>query len=137
MTTHRTCDGCTKCCEGWLSGSAHGRDFYAGKPCHFLGKGCSIYKDRPKDPCKTYKCEWLGSDQLPMWMRPDLCGVIATHKCQDGVEFYSLVEAGKDMDAAVLSWFFQWAINNNHNLYYQIKGGSNRIGSPAFMALTL
>ena len=135
MTTQRTCDSCSKCCEGWLSGSAHGHEFYPGKPCFFLGKGCSIYENRPKDPCEGYTCEWLRSEQLPMWMRPDLCGVIATLKQREGIPYYSLVEAGKDMDAAVLSWFFQWAINNNHNLYYQVKGGANRIGSPAFMAL--
>jgi hypothetical protein len=33
---------------------------YSGVPCHFKKNGgCGIYKDRPKNPCKQYKCEWL------------------------------------------------------------------------------
>jgi hypothetical protein len=131
----RTCDGCTKCCEGTLRGQVHQHNFYPGKPCHFLGKGCSIYADRPKDPCQDYKCAWLASDELPMWMRPDLCHAITTLKIQDGVEYYEVLEAGKQLDSAVLSWFIMWALNGKRNLMYEIQGGKNRIGSPEFLAM--
>jgi hypothetical protein len=138
MTTNtRTCDGCTKCCEGWLHGSAQGHAFYPGKPCHFLGKGCSIYADRPEDPCKKYQCEWLASDELPMWMRPDLCKVIVTKRIINGVEFYDVLEAGQLLDAKVLSWFVLWALNTKKNLLYSVDGGRNRVGSDAFLQLKL
>lgn len=135
--TNRTCDGCSKCCEGWLRGEANQHTFYPGKPCHYLAKGCSIYDNRPKDPCQQYKCMWLESDELPMWMRPDLCNAIVTKHNKDGVEFYSLVEAGQQLDSAVLSWFLLWALNNNKNLMYEVKGGANRIGSSAFLAVKM
>lgn len=136
-TEPRTCDGCTKCCEGWLHGSAHDHAFYPGKPCHFLGKGCSIYADRPKDPCQIYKCVWLESEDLPMWMRPDLCKVVVTKRVKNNVEFYDIVEAGQLLDAKVLSWFVLWALNTKRNLLYSIDGGRNRIGSNEFLTLQL
>lgn len=131
----RTCDGCSKCCEGALRGHAYQHNFYPGKPCHFLGEGCSIYADRPKDPCQDYKCEWLASDELPMWMRPDLCNVITTKRVKNGVEYYDIVEAGKKLDSAVLSWFVMWALSTQKNIMYQLDGGFNRIGSAEFLAL--
>jgi len=133
--TQRTCDGCTKCCEGTLRGKAHQHDFYPGKPCHFLGKGCSIYANRPADPCTSYECVWLATDKLPMWMRPDLCHAITTFKIQDGIEYYEVLEAGKQLDSAVLSWFVMWALNNKYNLMYEVQGGKNRIGSQEFLAI--
>ena len=132
----RTCDGCTKCCEGWLSASAHGHTFYPGKPCHFLGKSCTIYKDRPENPCKSYKCEWLVNEDIPMWMKPDLCNVIMTKRTENNIEFYDLAEAGQQLDSAVLSWVFMWALNKNKNIKYQIKGGINKIGSQEFVQNT-
>lgn len=124
----RTCDSCTKCCQGHLWGEAHGHSFQEGKPCFFVGeKGCSIYVDRPDKPCKSFKCEWLASDYLPMWMRPDLSKVIATRRQYDDGEWLELKEAGQKMDSAVLSWVLVWAANNKQNVRYQIDGGWNWI----------
>ena len=124
----RTCDGCTKCCQGYLWGEAHGHSFQSGKPCFFVGeKGCSIYEDRPDSPCKSFKCEWLASDYLPMWMRPDLSKVIATRRQYDDGEWLELTESGQKMDSAVLSWVLIWAANNKKNVRYQIDGGWNWI----------
>lgn len=133
----RTCDSCTKCCEGHLKGMAHGHTFYPGKPCHFLGTGCSIYEDRPETPCKVYKCTWLESDDLPMWMRPDLCHAITTKRIKDNVTYYEVIEAGKQLDSTILSWFVLWALNNNHNLLYEVKGAKSRIGASNFLAMQL
>lgn len=135
MNEPRSCDECSKCCEGWLSGVAHEHTFYSGKPCHFLGKGCTIYEERPEKPCKSYKCEWLSSNELPVWMRPDMCNAILTKRTRESIEFYDLTEAGKQLDSAVLSWFIIWALNGKRNLMYEIKGGKNKIGSPEFLAL--
>lgn len=136
-TEPRTCDDCSKCCEGWLNGDAHGHVFYPGRPCHFFANGCSIYADRPAEPCRSYRCAWLESDELPMWMRPDLCKAIVTKRVQDGIEFYDVLEAGQVMDAKVLSWFVLWALNTQRNLSYAVNGIRNRIGSPEFLALQL
>ena len=137
MTIQRSCDGCSKCCEGWVSGKAYQYDFYASKPCHFLCNGCTIYEDRPEDPCKSYKCAWLESDELPMWMRPDLSNAIVTRRFNEKIEYYDLIETGEKLDSVVLSWFIMWALNNRKNLMYTIQGGRNRIGSPEFLEITL
>jgi hypothetical protein len=124
----RTCDGCTKCCQGHLTGVAHGHNFQPGTPCFFVGKsGCSIYQDRPADPCKTFKCDWLKYDYLPMWMRPDLCNVIVTRRIENDEEWLYLTEAGHKMDSSVLSWIMLWAVNNKINIRYQVDGGWNWI----------
>jgi uncharacterized cysteine cluster protein YcgN (CxxCxxCC family) len=130
----RTCGDCTKCCEGWLHGVAHGERFYRGKPCHFveIGKGCTIYENRPIDPCITYKCEWLTNDDFPMWMKPSLSNVLVTKKTGK-IEHYQAIEAVSKMDSAVLNWLILWAIRTGNNLTYFVDGGPNRIGSQEFV----
>jgi hypothetical protein len=135
MNTKRTCDSCTECCKGWLHGSAYGHDFYRGKQCFFLLKNCTIYDNRPENPCKSYKCHWLASEDLPMWMRPDLSNVIVTKRQNNNIEYYEIIECGKKLDSSVLSWFIQWAFTTRKNLVYQIDGGYNKIGSKEFLAL--
>lgn len=131
---NRTCDGCSECCKGWLHGHAMGHDFYPGKKCYYLQKTCSIYENRPINPCQTYKCHWLASDDLPMWMRPDLCGALMTEKqTTNNIQFFVIAECGSKMDSEVLSWFVMWALNSNKNIYYQVNGGWNRIGSREFL----
>ena len=132
----RTCDGCTKCCEGWLQGEAYGYKFFRGRPCFFLNKTCTIYDTRPDDPCRSYKCGWLDEIQFPEWMKPDLVNVIINRSTQNGIKYYVLVEAGSLLDVKVLSWMIQWALNNNQNLMYYIDGGLNRIGSKEFLELS-
>jgi len=129
----RTCDGCSECCKGWLHGSAMSHNFYPGKPCYFLQKTCSIYENRPIDPCKSYKCHWLNTDDLPMWMRPDLSNALVTLRVFNNIEFYEILECGQKMDSSVLSWFIVWALNNGKNLKYQIDGGFTKIGNKEFM----
>jgi len=72
----RECGDCTACCEGWLPDES--LDMYAGQPCkHRIQGGCSIYSDRPENPCKTFRCAWLDEEAtFPEEMRPDLCGAI-------------------------------------------------------------
>ena len=124
----RTCDGCTACCQGYLHGTAYQHTFHSGKPCFYLGeKSCSIYADRPADPCKSFKCEWLAEDYLPMWMRPDLSKAIVVRRQHDDGVWLEVGEAGQKMDSAVLSWVLVWAANNNVNVRYQIDGGWNWI----------
>jgi len=124
----RTCDACTKCCQGYLHGSAYEHTFLKGKPCFFVSdKGCAIYEDRPKTPCKSFKCEWLVADYLPMWFRPDLSKVIVTNRQFDDGFWLCVHEAGQKIDSAVLSWILIWAANNKKNVRYQVDGGWNWI----------
>ena len=131
----RACDGCTKCCEGWLSGEAHGHAFFRGRPCFFLNKGCSIYDTRPKEPCRSFKCAWLDDMQFPEWMKPDLVNVIINRSKHNDMFYYVLVEAGSILNVKVLSWMIQWALNNKQNLMYYVDGGINRIGSQEFLEM--
>lgn len=131
----RHCDGCKKCCEGWLAGTAHNIDFYPGKPCHFLSnkRGCTIYNNRPDEPCKSYQCEWTVNSNIPEWMKPDEINVIITRRSVNGIEFWDVMEAGSKLDVSVLNWLYIYCINNQQNSVYRINGGFNYIGTDEFI----
>lgn len=132
--TDRTCDGCAECCKGWLAGEAYGEKFYPGKKCFYLQETCSIYETRPVDPCQGYSCYWLATDDLPMWMRPDLSKVIVSKINRKGIQFYEITECGQKIDPEVLSWMTVWALNNGKNIKYQMSGGAHKIGSKEFVS---
>lgn len=129
---HRTCGPCTRCCEGWLSGTVHDHDFGQGNPCHFLDHtSCSIYSDRPQDPCKSYQCEWLRNPQIPQWMRPDTANAIITLRYINKTQYLEIRETGTKLDSKVLNWFFRQFIQGNiTNMAWQIDGGWFWAGSP-------
>ena len=78
---NRSCNSCTKCCDGWLAGNIYGHDMYTGKPCHFVkSDGCSIYNERPQNPCRIFKCEWLINLDIPEWLHPKKSEVIILKK---------------------------------------------------------
>lgn len=135
----RACDGCTKCCEGWLAGTIHGKNMFPGRPCHFMGKaGCTIYADRPENPCKTFECEWLTNPELPEWAKPAQCNAIIHRKTWRDAQgvlrwYYNIVEAGEPLRSSVLSLMIQHCLINRSDLRYEIEGGSNWIGSPEFV----
>ena len=125
---NRTCGECTKCCEGYLKGSAYGHNFYRGRKCFFLeGKECSIYHIRPDDPCKIYNCAWITDHTIPNWMKPNLVDVIITNRHSNGINYVELTEAGSKLNIEVFSWFVQeyakgtydiilYMINNEYNI---------------------
>ncbi len=131
----RNCDGCTACCDGWLNGQAHGHGFWPGRKCHFVGTaGCSIYSNRPDDPCKSYKCEWLINEIIPEWMKPDQCKVILTTRKIGDIAYIEAKEAGHKLDSSVLSWLVISYLNGIiENVSYEIAGGWNHIGSKEFI----
>lgn len=53
-------------------------EMYPGKPCKHLDSGlCTIYPERPDNPCRTFDCGWkLPGSSMPDDMRPDRCGAI-------------------------------------------------------------
>jgi hypothetical protein len=134
----RICGSCSKCCEGWLQGSAHGKKFWRGRPCHyFVGSQCSIYGNHPEDPCKLFKCEWLSNGSVPGWMRPDQVNTILVTREKNGLRYLEVNEAGQKLQAEVLSWAIMYCLQQNLNIVYYIDGGVNRIGSKEFLNLEL
>lgn len=134
----RACGECTECCQGWLFGTAHGKQFYSGRPCHFVSEyGCSIYNDRPQSPCKNFVCSWLDDENntFPEWMRPDKCGILmqwsATKKSE--IPYISAHECGKKIDSVVLNWLILHALNGSFNLSVQVDRGWNYYGTTEFV----
>ncbi len=126
---NRKCDGCTKCCEGWLSGISYGYEFFRGRKCFFLAeKSCSIYLDRPEDPCKKFNCAWLIDNRIPFWMKPNkINAIVKIIKLLD-IEYIELIEAGDKLDVEVLSWFVQEYANGKWNtIVYTIENETNFI----------
>lgn len=147
----KKCGECTACCSGALSGNAHGHFFFKGRPCFFLSSsGCSIYEDRPENPCVGYKCGYLSETFFPEWMRPDKCGILATprvykyvEKVKDGdtehdeeryIPYMQLVEYHSPMAAKSLWWFIEKYLEGAiPNLLIEIDGGYHRMGSNEFL----
>ena len=147
----KSCGDCTACCSGALSGEAHGHHFYKGRPCFFITKkGCSIYENRPENPCVSFKCGFLSEPFFPEWMRPDLCGILATMRVmktkvtvtKDGAEteeekfipYMQLLEYGQPMTGKALWWFIQKHLTGEiPNLLIDIEGGQHRMGSLDFL----
>ena len=131
----RSCGECTKCCEGWLEATIYGNSMHGGKPCFYLDKGCTIYENRPKDPCREYTCAWLEEDSFPMWMKPSSSNVIVTHKTDPDdptVSYYQVTEAGGKIDSSVLNWLIHWALRNQINICYEVAGKHHVMGTQAF-----
>lgn len=78
LVNQRSCLPCRACCEGWLDISEAAIQAHLGSPCsHCSSEGCSIYAERPNNPCRTFYCAWRQADTpLIELMRPDLSGVI-------------------------------------------------------------
>jgi hypothetical protein len=132
----RECGDCSECCNGWLWGAAHGKQFYSGKPCHFVGpKGCTIYDDRPHNPCVIFRCGWLDDhDAFPEWMKPSLSKVIAQKlKTKSGIEFYKVWECGQKIDSIVLNNLILYSLQNGVNMNIQVGGGWASYGTREYL----
>ena len=127
----RACDGCTKCCEGWLTGTAWGFEFSPNRPCHFITKnGCGIYEYRPYSPCKTFKCAWKTNLELfPEELKPSISGVIFVERATEDYQYVSVVEAGKPLSVEILHWIVQlFTAGVFENITYQYGGVFHRLG---------
>lgn len=132
----RSCGDCAKCCEGWLSANIYGHNMYRGRPCFFLEKTCTIYENRPHEPCQTYQCGWLQEPEMfPAWMKPSLVDVIVTkkyHKEDKNNFYYEIVECGKKIDSEVLNYLILWAFATKSNIVYQVDGRFHKLGDSKF-----
>ena len=131
----RNCDGCTECCKGYIVGEAHGKPFYPGRPCHYVGeKGCTIYKKRPQT-CASFKCEWLTNEELfPEWFKPNQSKLlIVSTVTKSGLQYYRVIECGQKINAEHLNYLFLNVVNKGLNLHVQINGGVAYYGSSKFL----
>lgn len=114
---------------------AHGIPFFSGKPCHFVdvNLGCSVYEDRPDDPCEIFKCGWLIEPNFPEWLKPNLSNVIFVFDKIDSHNFIYAIESGAKMDAQTLSWAVAYMSINKYNFAWQYDGGWSAIGSDEFV----
>lgn len=139
VSADRACDGCTICCDGWATGVAYDKRFYPGRKCHYVNdSGCTIYEDRPENPCKTFKCQWLTNYDIPAWMKPNRSDVLIAKESIQGIEFYTFKETGKKLNSSVLSWLVQAHLEGKiKNARYELEGGWNFLGDQRFLSLML
>lgn len=108
---------------------------YPGTPCASvdLGVGCTIYKDRPKDPCKTFECSWKSSDFVPEEFSPKATGHIISTQVVEDIPYLALTYAGSDLGSRLLSWFVTFAVGRQLNAEWVVDGEVYALGSMEFM----
>jgi hypothetical protein len=116
----RPCDGCTKCCEGFLVTSVMGIPIGPGKPCRFVqkGHGCGVHDARPFDPCKVFQCHWKENNNIPEWLKPSNSRVILLLKHLSPYNYIRIVKTGVDPDPKVYDWAKEYAKNGAHLISY-------------------
>lgn len=141
----RSCDGCTKCCEGYLRADiklSDGRTSWMGQedpsgklhPCGFLnaGKGCGAYKERPISPCQLFKCDYLTDETMPESFKPSNSHTIFSTRTIKNIQYTMLIEAGRKMDSEVLSWAISKHLEEGTNFAWRVLGNIFWIGSEEF-----
>ncbi len=131
----RSCGDCTKCCEGHLAAKVKDFDMSPGNPCPVLqiGKGCTDYENRPKDPCQVFSCQWLKNPIIPEWLKPSESGVIITVQRIKDIEFLKLTAAPDFPDADALTWFITFVLKNKINGAWDAPRKKYWTGSPEFI----
>ena len=139
ITLKRSCDGCTVCCEGYVSANIYGYPMHPGKPCHFAGcNGCSIYEHRPEDPCKKFECLWLNSAaDYPEWLKPSesKCLIITREALDPEGKSYTcrvVLETGAPMGAKELLFFVNQHLESKIPLYIQVNNFMYWFGPPGW-----
>ena len=91
----RSCEGCTKCCEGYLSLVVLGNELYKnGCPLVSKNKGCTIHDVRP-DECRDFRCEWLKNPNLPDEFKPSISDVIMKINDDGEKPYIFAIKAGR------------------------------------------
>lgn len=131
----RSCDGCTKCCEGSLVTVAMGHEI-GPKPCPLVqpGIGCGIGDQRPDSPCKSFLCAWLTDLSIPRGARPDKSGLIPMYRQTSDGETFLFLKRCNEVDPAILSWYVQTASERGMNLAWDLLDSSHWIGTETFHA---
>jgi hypothetical protein len=69
---------------------------------------------------------------FPEWFRPDLSGVILTHRDWEGGTYLEVRETDKEITPSVLSWIYEYGARNNMYLRVQVKGTWHSHGDQRF-----
>lgn len=114
----KTCEGCTKCCDGWLTGKVFEEEFYPGKPCKFVkeGSGCTIYSMRPKHPCQSFDCFWKLDESMPDRLHPNISNGIVHRQVLGGVNSVAITHTGQQISQELIDYMTDYAIKNETNL---------------------
>jgi hypothetical protein len=132
----RACSECTACCDGWLRINVRGHDVSPGNPCRFsVAHKCSIYADRPVDPCQKFICGWLAdSSPLPEWMRPDKANLIllAANFQWRGIPVHVAVAVGPRPKEKAINWLKEFCLQSQRPLIFQSDGEWTAYGPPQF-----
>ena len=131
----RSCEGCTKCCEGWLQGDVRGHSMYPGKPCFFvsIGVGCKDYDNRPDFPCKDFKCEWIVNDDLPNSLMPKDSNIIVVFDDVNGIRYARAVRAGDKVDKDSVEWYIRYYKDREINFWFELDNVNYVIGTNDFI----
>jgi hypothetical protein len=111
---------------------------YEHKPCHFMREGgCSIYDDRPKNPCKIFLCSWLIDDgsKFPDWLHPKLSNIIIRERFWGENKekiFLEIVECGVKIDSEILVWLMHYHYRTNVPMVIRVNSKWNYFGPPEF-----
>lgn len=114
----KSCGTCTKCCDGWLMANIKGHSMYPGKPCYFveIGKGCTIYEDRPENPCKNFSCAWLDIEEMPDEFKPENSNTIMHWNSR----YWAISKAPNEPTPEFLSWAIDYVKSKNQNMLWYI-----------------
>jgi hypothetical protein len=130
----KNCNDCTKCCEGWLTTNIAGYEVSPGKPCIFVNQsiGCNNYDNRPTDPCKTFRCEWLINPVFPAHFKPSESNIIITRQNHNNIDYLSISYAGGIINEEILPAVMEYCRTNNKNLLWQLPDNIGYIGTEDF-----
>jgi len=135
---NRKCGNCTACCDGRLALDIHGKQ-YVGRPCHYLAenRGCTIYKNRPHNPCKTFECGWLKDKtfKYPEWLKPDECGFILMDwkKTKNNIPYIiAIANKDKEFKTDAVFWLMDYCNSNDLNIEFILQGAKYYFGSKEF-----
>ena len=136
LKVKKQCGDCTACCDGRLVLDIFGKR-YSGRPCHYVGKtGCSIYKHRPKNPCRTFNCGWLKDEHFtyPEFLKPNKSGFILMDwkKTKTGIPFIIAVAAREGYNNDAFLWLIDYCGENNLNIEFIMNKTKHYIGSKEF-----
>lgn len=120
---NRGCNGCSKCCEGYLTADIYSFDMsLQGGSCRFLLKNqCGIYPVRP-ELCKRFLCGWRENTSIPDYMQPSLSQVILLGRYIENYFYYRLVKCSLEVKEYVFIWADQESRNGKNIVGYNNNG---------------
>lgn len=117
---NRICDGCSRCCEGFLSAEIYSFDMsLRGGACKFLvKKRCGIYPVRPQ-LCKSFLCGWRENTTIPDHMKPSESDIILLPKYLESYFYYRMVTTAVKIKDYVYDWAEDSAKEGKHLIGYR------------------